>query len=341
MLLRIHAWDFPLISLCMNKMKLMKPEVGGPYRKIPTFEQMIDVPQKKIPDIDRSGLVAIDSYELGYLRDSLGELSQHQLENEAHEEVRRHARQLAEQTGVPARELVEGTRIIRRQQQMTQFFNLQTPRGSQSNQSLSLPSDRLTGSHSITNPVGSPLDQLVADREAAQAQRILDVQFHEAEQRASIERSTEIARSRLDEFAEHGAIGHTRSALWHAAALATHGTAASLQTLGNVAGAVDTGMNALTQIPHPISASLTIMNQLASVAVSGTGTALSGGGQVLSAAGSATGQATRATMRATGAVYGAMREQASSSSGRWERRAAGIYDRVVDPLVRATVDTAL
>ena len=249
---------------------------------------------------------------------------------------------------------------------MTQFFNLQTPRGSQSNQSLSLPSDRLTGSHSITNPVGSPLDQLVADREAAQAQRILDVQFHEAEQRASIERSEEIARSRLDEFAEHGAIGHTRSALWHAAALATHGTAASLQTLGNVAGAVDTGMNALTQIPHPVSASVTIMNQLASVAVSGTGTALSQGGQVLSAAGSVTGQATRATMRATramreqassagsvtgqatratmratGAVYGAMREQASSSSGRWERRAAGIYDRVVDPLVRATVDTAL
>ena len=55
-------------------MKLMRPEVGGPYRKIPTFEQMIDVPKKKIPDIDRSGLVAIDSYELGYLRDSLGEM---------------------------------------------------------------------------------------------------------------------------------------------------------------------------------------------------------------------------------------------------------------------------
>ena len=61
-----------------------------------------------------------------YLRDSLGELSQHQLENEAHEAVRRHARQVAEQTGVPARELVEGTRVVRRQQQMTQFFNLHT-----------------------------------------------------------------------------------------------------------------------------------------------------------------------------------------------------------------------
>ena len=132
-------------------MKLVKPEVGGPYRKIPTFEQMIDVPKKKIPDIDRSGLVAIDSYELGYLRDSLGELSQHQLESEAHEAVRRHARQLAEQTGVPARELVEGTRVVRRQQQMTQFFDLQTPRSSQL--SLNLPSDRLTGSHSIRNPV--------------------------------------------------------------------------------------------------------------------------------------------------------------------------------------------
>ena len=311
-------------------MKLVKPEVGGPYRKIPTFEQMIDVPKKKIPDIDRSGLVAIDSYELGYLRDSLGEMSQHQLENEAHEAVRRHARQLAEQTGAPARELVESTRVVRRQQQMTQFFNLQTPRGSQSNLSLNLPSDRLTGSHSIRNPVGSPLNQLVADREAAQAQRILDVQFHEAEQRSSIERSTEIARSRLDEFAEHGAFGHTRSALWHAAALGTHATAASLQTLGNVAGAVEGVGDAITGLPgNGLAASITIMNQLASVAVSGTGTALSGGGQILSAAGSATGQA-----------FGAMRS-AASSSARWERRADGIYDRVVDPVIRTAVETAL
>ena len=122
----------------------MRPEVGGPYKRVPTFEQMIDVPKKKIPDIDRTGLVAIDSYELGYLRDSLAELSQHQLENEAHEAVRRHARQLAEQTGIPARELVEGTRIRRQQQLQPQVFDLQTPRG-QSNLALTLPSDRLTG----------------------------------------------------------------------------------------------------------------------------------------------------------------------------------------------------
>ena len=74
----------------------MKPEVGGPYRRVPTFEQMLDIPKKKIPDIDRSGLVAINSYQLGYLRDSLAELTNRQLENEAHEAVRRHARQLAE-----------------------------------------------------------------------------------------------------------------------------------------------------------------------------------------------------------------------------------------------------
>ena len=50
-------------------MKLMnRPEVGGSYRKVPTFEQMIDIPKKKIPDFDRSGLVAINSYELGYAR---------------------------------------------------------------------------------------------------------------------------------------------------------------------------------------------------------------------------------------------------------------------------------
>ena len=307
--------------------------------------------------------MAIDSYELGYLRDSLAELSQHQLENEAHEAVRRHARQLAERTGIPARELVEGTRIRRQQQLQPQVFDLQTPRG---NLPLTLPSDRLTGSHSIANPVGQPLDQLVADREVAQAQRQLDRQFHEAEQRSSIQRSTEIARSRLDEFAEHGAIGHTRSALWHAAALASHGTAASIQTVGNVAGAtvgvVDTGMNVLTGLPHPLTASVRIMNQLASAALSGTGRAAQATagatGQALSLTGNAaqatasatgqalslTGNAAQATMSATGPVFGAMRsgvQSASSSSGRWERRGVGIYERVVDPIVTAAVESAL
>ena len=58
----------------------------------------------------------------------------------------------------------------------------------------------------------------------------------------------------------------------------------------------------------------------------GTGTVLSGGNQVLSAAGSAAGSA-------TGQALGAMRS-AASSSARWEQRAPGIYDRVVDPVIR-------
>ena len=142
-----------------------------------------------------------------------------------------------------------------------------------------------------------------------------------------------MARSRLDEFAEHGAIGHTRSALWHGGALAAHGTAGSLQTLGNVAGVtasvVDTSVNVLTGLPHPITQSMAIMNRLAGAAMSG----MSGGGQVLSAAGSAANSA-------TGQALGAM-QSAASSSARWERRADGIYDRVVDPVVRAAVETAL
>ena len=199
--------------------------------------------------------------------------------------------------------------------------------------------------------MGSPLDQLVADREAAQAQRILDRQFQEAEQRSSIERSTDLARSRLDRFAEHGAIGHTQSALWHAGALAAHGTAGTIQTLGNVAGVtasvVDTSMNVLTGLPHPITQSMAIMNRLAGAAMGGTGTVLSGGGQVLSAAestanrggqvlsaaGSAAGSAASTAGSATGQALGAMRS-AASSSARWEQRAPGIYDRVVDPVMR-------
>ena len=187
--------------------------------------------------------------------------------------------------------------------------------------------------------MGSPLNQLVADREAAQAQRILDVQFHEAEQRSSIERSTEIARSRLDEFAEHGAIGHTRSALWHAAALASHGTAAGFQTVGNVAGGVLAVGDAVGSLPTSgVSTSLSIMNSLASTALSGASSALSGTGQALSL----TGNAAQATMSATGPVFGAMRSgvQSASSPGRWERRAERIYERVVDPMFAAAESAA-
>ncbi len=72
-------------------MKTLRPvEIGGPYRKVPTFDNMVGVLQqkKKLPEIDRSGLVALNSYDLGYLRDSMQELTNRQLEVESHEAVR-------------------------------------------------------------------------------------------------------------------------------------------------------------------------------------------------------------------------------------------------------------
>ena len=80
-------------------MKTLRPvELGGPYRRVPTFEGAVQTLKEKrpLPEIDRSGLVAINSYELGYLRDSMAELTNRQLEIDAHDAVRRHARQLAE-----------------------------------------------------------------------------------------------------------------------------------------------------------------------------------------------------------------------------------------------------
>ena len=54
-----------------------QPEVGGPYRKVLRFEEGVDRDLAKKPlaaPIDRSGLVAINSYELGYLRNSMDRL---------------------------------------------------------------------------------------------------------------------------------------------------------------------------------------------------------------------------------------------------------------------------
>ena len=67
-----------------------KPEVGGPYQRKLRFEEAVDRDLMKKPlaePIDRSGLVAINSYQLGYLRDSMEILAQREMEMELHEAV--------------------------------------------------------------------------------------------------------------------------------------------------------------------------------------------------------------------------------------------------------------
>ena len=213
----------------MKTMRMTQPEVGGPYRKVPTFEQMIDIPKKKMPDIDRSGLVAINSYELGYLRDSMAELSNRQLENEAHEAVRRHARQLAEQTGVPARDLIEGTRLVRSQRQAQQF-NISDP---------TLPSTSLTGLPTASNPIGQPLSTLVSQREEVRAEQELTRAFYEAEQKVAVETGVRLARANTA-FNTHGFLDHSRSALWHGGALSAHTIGAAATGLSKVSSGMMT-----------------------------------------------------------------------------------------------------
>ena len=102
----------------------------------------------------------------------------------------------------------------------------------------SIPSTSLTGTTLIRNPVGAPLGQVVSDRASAQSQRELERAFYEANQRAAIETGTNMARSRLDEFAQHGAFGHSRSALWHAAALGAHAMGAVTTGVGQATSGV-------------------------------------------------------------------------------------------------------
>ncbi len=63
-------------------MKAIQPEVGGPYRRGPRFEEAVGIhraKKPKAPPIDRSGLMAVNSYELGYLRDPFDRLKQREI----------------------------------------------------------------------------------------------------------------------------------------------------------------------------------------------------------------------------------------------------------------------
>ena len=81
-----------------------KPEVGGPYQRKLRFEEAVDRDLEKKPlaqPIDRSGLVAINSYKLGYLRDSMDTLAQREMEMELHAAVKRHLQNTSRRSGIP------------------------------------------------------------------------------------------------------------------------------------------------------------------------------------------------------------------------------------------------
>ena len=152
-------------------MKVLRPQYGGPYRVVPKYDALLDIKKLPLPDIDRSGTKALDSYELGYLRDSMQELENRQMEIEANQRIMQQARQIAAASGIPARDLVAGTRAFRSQRQARQFQ--MTPRSSQLPFFTSM--HGLASAQTIANPVGEPLDQMVSDREAAQYQREMDL----------------------------------------------------------------------------------------------------------------------------------------------------------------------
>ena len=108
----------------MNK---AKPEVGGPYQRRLRFEEAVDRDLMKKPlaqPIDRSGLVAINSYQLGYLRDSMDNLAQRETEMQLHEAVKRHLKKAAHAHDIPL-PVLDG---LTRQARQAQAFDIATPR---------------------------------------------------------------------------------------------------------------------------------------------------------------------------------------------------------------------
>ena len=176
-----------------------------------------------------------------------------------------------------------------------------------------------------------------------------------------------MARASLDDFASHGALQHSRDALWHAAALGTHGTVAGLQAVGAVAGAGYDAVQFAGNLPaNTVAGSIGIMNSLAGAAVtgggqaistvvpplvSGTGQLISGTGQVIAGAARGTASGAGQVISGTGQVIGAAARQtaragraissaASSSSGRWQESGPSIWRRIADPMIQAAVESA-
>ena len=174
-----------------------KPEVGGPYRRKLRFEEAVDRDLEKKPlaqPIDRSGLVAINSYKLGYLRDSMDTLAQREMEMELHEAVKRHLQNTSRRSGIPMPTL-QG---ITRQARQVQRYQMATPRG-QPGFRPTLPSTSLAPLQTVANPVGR-LAEFARAREEAAAQEAVALEVAAREQQATVDEGLAHATSVLGAF---------------------------------------------------------------------------------------------------------------------------------------------
>jgi hypothetical protein len=206
---------------------LKGPEVGGPYRKVLSFEDAVGVHQARKPKaapIDRSGLVAVNSYELGYLRDSMDRLTNRELEMQLHEGIRRHTQDVARRHGLTVPRLEGLSRLAQGAGQAEQF-DISTPRPQQELQFA--PPQGIGAAQTIANPAYG-LGRVTEERMAAQATRELAEVYEETERGAAAERAVEHARQSLE----------PREPLAHGGLAAWHLTAA----LGHTAGAAGTGI---------------------------------------------------------------------------------------------------
>ena len=174
-----------------------KPEVGGPYQRKLRFEEAVDRDLEKKPlaqPIDRSGLVAINSYKLGYLRDSMDTLAQREMEIELHEAVKRHLQNTSRRSGIPMPTL-QG---ITRQARQVQRHQMATPRG-QPGFRPTLPSTSLAPLQTVANPVGR-LAEFTRAREEAAAQEAVALEVAAREQQATVDEGLAHATSTLGTF---------------------------------------------------------------------------------------------------------------------------------------------
>ena len=84
----------------------------------------------KAAPIDRSGHVAVNSYELGYLRESMDRLTNRKLEMQLHEGIRRHTQDVARRHGLTVPHLEGLSRLAQGAGQAEQF-DISTPRPQQ------------------------------------------------------------------------------------------------------------------------------------------------------------------------------------------------------------------
>ena len=205
---------------------MIKPEIGGPYRRRLKFEEAVDRGkiQTKGTPIDRSGLVAVNSYELGYLRDSMDSLMQRELDIEAREAIKRHMRHVAHNRGISF-PVLEG---LTRQAHQAQHLSAPSlgPDGARDTpeQLVGVPS-QLGAEATISNPVAG-LTTFARARQEAEETAEARALMEEREQQAQVDEGLAVAHSALGHFG--AGVGHTGNALYHAAAGAGHLSAGTL-----------------------------------------------------------------------------------------------------------------